>query len=95
MNEFDLFAESANHEFLSTFGEIAIVNGMQIKAIFTDDQIDLDTGYKREPFITIERDIAETLSRGDLVDIRSGLYKISNVPDITSDTMIEVELKRA
>lgn len=86
--------ERLNRLSLSRFGEEVFINGIPIKAIFTDDDFSSDEGRFRNTTLTIKKADIKFFKEGDEVVVRDRHFRIVYIPDV-HEALIDLELKDA
>jgi len=79
---------------LETFGQPVFIRGIEYSAIFKDEEFIDDVGVRKTLSLSVDKDLAILLVRGDSVYVDNVNYKIDHIPDI-NDPIIEMDLKHA
>lgn len=79
---------------LATFGQPVFIRGIEYSAIFKDEEFIDDVGVRKTLSLSVDKDLAILLVRGDSVYVDNVNYKIDHIPDI-NDPIIEMDLKHA
>ena len=79
---------------LATFSQPVFIRGIEYSAIFKDEEFIDDVGVRKTLSLSVDKDLAILLVRGDSVYVDGVNYKIDHIPDI-NDPIIEMDLKHA
>lgn len=84
----------ASHDVIEHLGETIYIEGAEFEAIFDDEEFQNETGRLRHTTITLRREDAKYVAKGNLVTARGKNFRITYVPG-TSDPLIDIEVKNA
>jgi hypothetical protein len=86
--------KQAGMDTIDHLGQLIYIRGIQFSAIFIDEEFEGEAGFKRVVSITISANDAAKVMKGDQVIVDGSSFSLKNIPN-TSDSLVEIELKRA